>query len=198
MKIDPIYKVRRPVYGLGTDPKPCPGCKRPTLFVVEKTDEGRTGVLCKACGWWHPDKKTDTCELSCEGEDGCGDWLGPISVLERTARKKYVCASCAKRRSEAGVPPDPDTQVRHVVLCEGGCGKLAGWLDFNEGAETQGKLKLGYCDACAAKFPKGAPPPKVTERTRLKLEELRSEIKARGQATPEDIDALISILMGEK
>lgn len=150
MGLDPIFKVIRAVKGGGE--RRCPKCRKETLVVVEKTDEKRTGVICRECGWGRLDLKSERYEISCEA--GCNGKMGSLELVEGAEKKKYICPGCAQKRRDKKVEPDPETiLVRYASRCTGGCGNIQMWIDFPEGSAPPPpeKLRSGYCRACAAK-----------------------------------------------
>lgn len=154
MRLDPIFKILRAVKKAPNGEVPtCPKCKAANLLVVEKTDEKRSGVICRSCGWWHGDAKTDRHFLRCE--DTCGEEMGPVSILEGMTRPKYICRGCAERRKADKVEPDPSIKVRTAIRCQGECGTLVGYIDHPEGTNfARKRMRLGFCDPCRAKLPK--------------------------------------------
>lgn len=195
-----VYKVMRAVKGGGE--RRCPHCKRERLFVVEKMDERRTGVLCANCGWGRGDLKSERINITCEG-DACGEQLGPLEIVEgRPKVKKYICADCAKKRREAKVEADSEgTMVRYKMLCEAGCGTQTLWHDFpeTEGGPPKGKLRGHFCKPCALK----QKPKMLRNTTDQKIifeaaEELRKKREAGQPITREDVFAVVDRLMKAK
>lgn len=196
MALDPIFKVIRPVRGGGE--RRCPKCRHETLVVVEKTDEKRTGVVCRTCGWGRLDLKAERHEIACEG--GCGQPMGALELVEGAKKeKKYICASCFAKRRDQKADPDPDgTKVRWPSFCTGGCGKVQMWIDFPEGGKPPApeKLRSGYCKECAAKIKPSLLKNNTDEKIiRAKVEELKKKQAAGEPVSQADMLSLVDDLL---
>lgn len=195
MALDPIFKVIRPVKGAGE--RLCPKCRRETLMVVEKTDEKRTGVVCRGCGWGRLDLMSVRHEVTCEG--GCGHSMGILEIPEGAQKKKYICAECSKGRREKKVEPDSEgTKVRYAVYCEAGCGQQTMWLDFpeTEKGPAPGKLRGDLCKPCASKIKPSILKNNADEKIiRAKVEELKKKQAAGEPVTQADMLTLVDDLL---
>lgn len=196
MPIDPIFKVLRTVSGGGE--RRCPKCRKEKLVIVEKTDEKRTGVICRECGWGILDPKSERHEVKCAG-DGCGESMGLVELPEGVGQKKYLCVECTKERREKKVAADPEgSMTRYAVLCEGGCGSQQMWLDFpeTEKGPAPEKLRGGYCRPCASKLKPAMVKNNTEEKIiRETMEALKKKQAAGQPVTQEDMLGLVDRLL---
>jgi len=139
----------------------CPRCgKRFGLKAVQSFAKCQTpGMACTKCGWFRPDPISRQAEVECD----CGKKMGTVSVQMPVAHdgklyyaaeavKDRFCPACSEKRGKAGLHDPENVLTRHEVLCSGGCGKVQGWMDFEEGEKLSEQPTIGNCFDCVPRM----------------------------------------------